>query len=40
MQAEEVGEDRGGELGGEVEEGGTASGLGVDADAPETLPRT
>ena len=37
MQSEEVGQNCGGELGGEVEEGGAASGLGVDADAPETL---
>jgi hypothetical protein len=35
VQAEEVGEDRGGELGGEVEEGGAAAGLGVDAEGPE-----
>ena len=35
VQAEEVGEDGGGELGGEVEEGGAAAGLGVDAECPE-----
>ena len=35
VQAEEVGEDRGGELGGEVEERGAAAGLGVDAEGSE-----
>jgi hypothetical protein len=35
VQAEEVGEDGSGELGGEVEEGGAAAGLGVDAEGPE-----
>jgi len=37
VQPEEVSEDRGGELGGQIEQRGPASGLGVDADAPETL---
>ena len=37
MQAEQVGEDRGGELGGEVEERGPAAGLGVDADGPQAF---
>ena len=35
MQAEQVGEDSGGKLGGEVEEGGAAAGLGVDTEGPE-----
>ena len=35
VQAEQVGEDGGGELGGEVEEGGAAAGLGVDAQSPQ-----
>ena len=35
MQAEQVGEDGGGELGGEVEEGGASAGLGEDAEGPE-----
>ena len=37
MQAEDVGEDRGGELGGEVEQRGTAAGLGVDAEGPQAF---
>jgi hypothetical protein len=35
MQAEEIGEDRGGELGGEVEESGAVAGLGVDAEGSQ-----
>ena len=35
MKAEQVGEDSSGELGGEVEEGGAAAGLGVDAEGSE-----
>lgn len=34
-QAEQVGGNGGGDLGGEVEEGGAAAGLGVDAEGPE-----
>ena len=37
VQAEEVGEDRSGELGGEIEQRGTAPGLGVDADGPQAF---
>src|SRR5689334_10213126 len=37
VQAEEVGEDGGGELGGEVEEGGAAAGLGVDAEGSQAF---
>jgi hypothetical protein len=37
VQAEEVGEDRGGELGGEVEQRGAASGLGVDAEGSQAF---
>jgi hypothetical protein len=35
VQAEEPGEDGGGELGGKAEEGGAAAGLGVDADGAQ-----
>jgi hypothetical protein len=35
VKAEQVGEDSSGELGGEVEEGGAAAGLGVDAEGSE-----
>jgi hypothetical protein len=35
VQAEQVGEDRAAGAGGEVEEGGAAVGLGVDAEGPE-----
>ena len=37
VQAEEVGEDRGGQLGGEVEQRGAAAGLGVDAEGPQAF---
>ena len=37
MQAEEVGEDRGGQLGSEVEQRGAAAGLGVDAEGPQAF---
>src|SRR6516164_1055943 len=37
VQAEEVSEDRGGELGGEVEQRGTAPGLGVDTEGPQAF---
>ena len=37
MQAEEVGEDRSGELRGEIEQRGTAPCLGVDADGPQAF---
>ena len=37
MQAEEAGDDCGGELGGEVEERGPAAGLGVDAEGAQAL---
>jgi hypothetical protein len=37
VEAEDVGEDRGRDLGSEVEQGGPASGLGVDADGPQSF---
>ena len=37
VQAEEVGEDGGGQLGGEVEERGPASGLGVGAEGAQAV---
>jgi hypothetical protein len=35
VQAEGVGEDCGRDLGSEVEQGGSSSGLGVDSDGPQ-----
>ena len=37
VQAEQIGEDCGGELGGEVEERSPAAGLGVDAEGSQAL---